>query len=245
MNGKPYFTAVLLSSMLTTALILSIFAWSGSVEAKQESGRAGYVQVDSLQNRALEDNTAATLVPAVVDDTTGDGYVGLLEQFSGAAPATSLTEEAKMSHWFILGSHLLPRSSTIEYSYTGNGCIFITSSAVDTRMQFPVTLPDRSIIKSMDVFYVDSTASDLVVWLTRYNPYQTNFDIVSVASSGNAGYGSKSSVEVTDIVDNSSWAYSLNYSWEGVTNSTLQICGIRINYIDPFYSTFLPITVTP
>ena len=128
----------------------------------------------------------------------------------------------------------------MEYAYGSNGCTYVTNSGGQVRMQFPVLLPDGSIIQSMDVFYYDTSASNLTVWLSTYNPGTSSSDILSAASTGNSGNGMVSTAEISHIVDNDLRAYSLNYSWASVTDSTLQICGIRINYTDPFYSSFLP-----
>lgn len=234
MKVKQLFVTVVLSSLLTTALLITVFTWGGFARAQHSIPEAG-----------AEGGTTAQITvptPSAEYAMTGDGFASSMEPMASAAPAAALANGVQMSRWSILGSNLLPRDSVIQYTYTLNGCIYVNSGALE-RMQFPVTLPDRSIIKSVDIFYNDTSASDLTVWLTRYVPGQTNNDIVAVSSSGNAGLGSRSSPEVTHIVDNGSWTYAVNFGWGNVTNSTLQICGIRINYIDPFYSSFLPAVV--
>ncbi len=243
MNGKQLLVTVVLSSLLTTALLGGFFAWSGFVAGQQITTEDGEGQADPAPITATGDETGSIFTSATADEMTGEGGDGSMSSMTSTASAASLENGVNMSHWFIMGSHLLPRNSAMQYAYTINGCIYITNSGGESRMQYPVTLPDRAIIKSMDIFYNDTSANNLFVWLTRYVPGQSNEDVVSVGSSGNAGWGTSSSPEVTHIVDNGSWAYSLNYSWSGVTNNTLQICGIRINYIDPFYATFLPLTV--
>ncbi len=244
MNGKQLFVTVVLSSLLTTAVLSGFFAWGGFAAAQHSATETGEGPAATAQITVAEGEISPILLPAAADNMTGEGVAGSMEQIAANVTTASLANGVQMSHWSILGSHLLPRSSGIQYVYTANGCIYITNSGGEVRMQFPVTLPDRAVIKSMDVFYDDTSASNLTVWLTRYVPGQSNQDVVSVASSGNAGWGTNSSPEVTHIVDNGSWAYSLNYSWDIVTNNSLQICGIRINYIDPFYSSFLPLTIT-
>jgi hypothetical protein len=174
------------------------------------------------------------------DAETGEGLVSTA--VSGSLPAAPLAVESNMSHWSVLGSHLLPRSSGMTYSYGGIGCLYVTGSTGETRLQAPVVLPDGSIIKSMDVFYNDTSASNLTVWLSTYEPGVNSDDLFIVSSAGNSGLGIASSTEITHTVDNNAQAYSLNYSWSGVLNNSLQICGVRINYIDPFFASFLPTT---
>lgn len=171
---------------------------------------------------------------------TGEGLVNTA--VTQSLPAAPLADGSNMSHWFILGSHLLPRGSGMTYTYGGNGCLFITGSGAVNRLQAPVTLPDGSIIKSMDVFYNDTSGSNLSVWLTTYEPGVTSGDLFIASSTGNSGLGIASSAEITHTVDNNALAYSLNYDWAGVVDSSLQICGVRINYIDPFFASFLPAT---
>lgn len=241
MNIKQLFVTVVLSSLLTAVLLVAVFAWGGFAEAQHSISEAGLARANAMQVTTSADEIAPTPIPLAGDAMTGDGFASSMDQIASAAAATPLANGVQMSHWFILGSNLLPRDSALQYVYTTNGCIYVSSSGGSTRMQFPVTLPDRSIVKSMDIFYHDTSTNNLTVWLTRYVPGQTAGDVVWVSSSGNAGWGTSSSPEVTHIVDNSAWAYALNYWWGGVTNNSLQICGIRINYIDPFYSTFLPV----
>jgi len=175
------------------------------------------------------------------DAGTGEGLVSTTA--AGPLPAAPLAAASNMSHWSILGSHLLPRSSGVTYSYGGNGCLYITGSSGEIRLQAPVVIPDGSIIKSMDVSYYDTSPFDLTVWLTAYEPGISNQDLFSASSTAAGGFGIASSPEITHTVDNNTLAYSLNYSWSSAVDNSLQICGVRINYIDPFFASFLPTTV--
>lgn len=239
MNKKQVFTAALLLSLLMTGFLIVFLAWGGFVQAQSDIDETGEGLANTTQ--ITPENEEITPFIALETDTvmTGDGIAGSMEELESASPAASPERGVNMSHWSILGSNLLPRDSALQYAYTVNGCIYITNSGGSTRMQFPVTLPDRSIIKSMDIFYNDTSSSNLIVYLSRYVPGQSANDILIVSSQGNTGWGSNSSAEVTHVVDNSSWTYAINYDWT-LTNSSLQICGIRINYIYPFYSTYLP-----
>ncbi len=204
---------ILFSSILTVAIFATFFTWSSYAGAQNGMTETG----EGLVN-ATDSAEQTTVTPSEVD-------------FANAP---------NMSHWFILGSHLLPRGSGMTYAYGGNGWMYVTGSGGLIRMQFPVTLPDGATIKSMDLFYNDTSTSDLTMWLTAYDPGTLSSDLIVLSSVNALGTGVDSSPEITHTVDNSLQAYSLNYSWSGVLDSTLQICGIRINYIDPFHATFIP-----
>jgi len=173
---------------------------------------------------------------------TGDGEAYATTPNTEAAPNAALPDASNMSHWFILGSHLRPRNSSVEYVYDSQGCMHVTNAG-GTRLQFPVLLPDGSTIKSMDIIYNDTSSSNLTVVLSAYDPGVDDTDVILLKSIDNTGLGTNSSPEISYSVDNSQEAYSLNYDWTGVTDGTLQICGIRVNYIDPFYTSLLPATL--
>lgn len=223
MKGKKLFFTAFLSSLVTTGSLVFFLAWGGFVQAQHGIAEPGEGLVNASRLKASGEKISLMQVPA-------DNFAGSTEQMTSAARNAASTSGVNMNHWNILGSHLLPRGSATQYTYAVNGCIYISNSGGNTRLQHPVNLPDGSVIKSLDIFYNDTSASNLFVWLTRYVPGQTATDVAFVSSSGNAGWGTSSSAEVTHTVDNGSWAYSINYSWSGVTNNSLQICGIRINY---------------
>ncbi|HZY46110.1 MAG TPA: hypothetical protein VFF70_15330, partial [Anaerolineae bacterium] len=96
-------------------------------------------------------------------------------------------------------------------------------------------------IKYVRIYYLDTAATDMTVWLTRYEPGQDNLDLVSVKSTGNTGYGSVLSSLITQTVDMANYAYVLTWG-TSVATSANQICGIRVAYYaPPFSALFLPI----
>ena len=240
MSRQPLIGASLLSSLLTLVVVALLVAWSGFATAQNTASETG----EGLAQATVSGSTGDVAPPAdaiaLSDNGTGDGGAVSAAQ---AAPATGIAAASVdgMSHWTILGSHLQPRSSGVQFAYDGSGCIHVTNGGGEIRMQFPVILPDGSVVKSMDIFYQDTSTSALTVWLTAYTSGNTSSqDIVSALSTNAVGWSSASSSVVSHTIDNSANAYSLNYSWGSDTSNALQICGIRINYIDPFYSSFLP-----
>lgn len=238
MNRSQLVVKVLLSALLMLGLAGVFFAGSRLVVAQQGSIETGEGVPNTVQSAAGGGAAELTPMAPLVDALTGDGFAPLASKPVPAA--ASMANAVQQSHWTILGSHFQGRSSSLQFTYSANGCIYVTNSGGEIRMQMPVNLPDGSIIKTMEIFYQDTVASDLAVWLSRYIPGSMATDVALVASSGSAGYGISSSPELNHLVDNTQ-AYSLNYSWGGVLNNTLMLCGVRINYIDPFYTKFLPV----
>lgn len=144
---------------------------------------------------------------------------------SPAAPAVTF------SYFHVLGATLKPRDSTNTYAYAFNGCIYVNAGGVG-RLQFPMTIPDGSVVKYLRIYYNDTNAAaDLTAWLTQYSPGQSSTDLTSISSSGSAGFGTALSAEMTHTVDNQ-LNYTINVGW-GANTSTQQICGVRIAYYAP------------
>jgi hypothetical protein len=153
---------------------------------------------------------------------------GAADARTGIAPAAPM---ASLSYFHILGATLKPRDSVNTYVYAFNGCIYV-SGGLSGRLQFPVTVPDGSTIKFLRIYYNDTNASvDLTAWLTQYTPGQSSIDLTSISSSGSAGFGTALSPEISHVVDNQ-LNYTINVGW-GASNTTQQICGVRVAYYAP------------
>jgi hypothetical protein len=184
-------------------------------------------------------------VVAAQGPKTGDGgdSSGTSSQDSAAwaaGPDAPVNAAATFSYFYILGSQLQPRSSTLAFGYDGVGCLHVTGGS-DSRLSFPVIIPDGSVIKFVRIYYRDtSPGSDMTVWLTKYRPGLSSDDLVSVSSIGSGGLGFAVSNEITATVSGSSGQLTLNYAW-GTTDSSNQICGVRVAYYAPsVVATFLP-----
>ncbi len=87
----------------------------------------------------------------------------------------------------------------------------------------------------MRVYYNDTSATGLVRgYITRYQPGQATTDLVTVSSTaaGASGYGFVVSAEITEIADNTDYAYTL-IGWPSEASSSTQICGLRVAYYAP------------
>lgn len=146
----------------------------------------------------------------------------------GRAPA------ATFSYYTVSGATLRGRSSTAGYTYQSLGCVYSTTSA-DTFLNTELPIPDGSIIKYLRIYYKDTSATERVYgYLTRYQPGVVYSDLTIIDSTAAfaGGFGSALSAELNEVVDNSTYAYTLIGRPSGASSS-LQICGLRIAYYAP------------
>jgi hypothetical protein len=139
-----------------------------------------------------------------------------------------------------IGTAFQPRESTSTYAYTTNGCMYQNGGST-FRFQGRLDLPDGAIIKFLRIYYLDTAATDMTAWITRYDPGQGNLDLTSVMSTGSGGYGTTLSPLIDQVVDNATYAYVLTWG-TSVATSANQICGVRVAYYPPADGTFNPIT---
>lgn len=151
---------------------------------------------------------------------------------------------ATFSYYTVAGTTLAPRTSTNERAYGSTGCQYMTSgSGTGLIANTELHLPEGSVIKFIRVYYNDTNASGTVQgFLTRYAPGTAASDLVSASSTGSfsGGFGFTVSGEITETVNNASYAYTL-IGWPSAASSTLQVCGIRVAYYAPNSGTFLPV----
>ncbi len=148
------------------------------------------------------------------------------------------------SYYQVSGASLRGRNSDTGYAYAGVGCSYVTSGTGTGRiLNTELPLPDGAIIKYLRVYYRDTNAVNGVEgYLTRYQPGVGTLDLVHAGSTDAfvGGYGFVVSAEITETVNNTSYAYTL-IGWPDDINVANQICGLRVAYYSPYASaTFLP-----
>ncbi len=156
---------------------------------------------------------------------------------SPSAPA------ATFRYYQVTGATLRGRNSTTGYVYDGSGCSHVTAGTGTGRiLNTELPLPDGAIVKYLRVYYKDTNAANGVQgYITRLQPGGTTTDLVHTGSSAafNGGYGFAVSGEITEVVDNTDYAYTL-IGWPDDANINNQICGLRVAYYAPTAFTFLP-----
>jgi hypothetical protein len=181
----------------------------------------------------------ATPLPPNADGQLA-GELANLPLLPETGPDAPNQPDVAFSYYKVIGTALQPRESTSTYAYTNNGCIY-QNGGPTFRFQAPLIIPEDSEIKYVRIYYLDTAATDMTVWLTRYEPGQTNVDLLNVHSSGSGGYGTVLSPLITHTVDMATYAYVLTWG-TSVATSANQICGVRVAYYSPsLFGARLPI----
>lgn len=142
--------------------------------------------------------------------------------------------DVTFSYFRLLGMNFNPRTTTSTFGYGFNGCIYRTGGS-DNRWVAPVHLPNGSVIKYLRIYFDDTNAaSNANAWLTRYQPGLNSLDLTTVSSAGSSGYGTTLSPEITHTVDSATYDYQVIFA-PNVSDSTVNICGMRVAYYAPLF----------
>jgi hypothetical protein len=231
-------------ALLLLALAVIFVAVNAPGVLAQDTGPDGPLDTARTASSASEgDGLTVVDVPLVQVGSGGDGYPqGMAPSgFQAEDPLALDNIEAAFSYYCLLGTAFNERTTTTTYAYGGNGCVYETGGT-DNRFMAPLLIPDASVIKYLRLYYNDTNAgTDLTAWLTRYQPGITSEDLVSVTSTGSSGYGTSLSVEITNTVDVTNWAYTVIIAPNANAN-TNQFCGIRVAYYAPtIFAVALPV----
>lgn len=160
----------------------------------------------------------------------------------GANP--QLTQQV-YSYYMVSGATLRPRESTGSVDYQDDGCASVPAGiGFSSILNSELHIPDGSIIKYVRLYYRDTLNTGYVrAVLTRYKPGEESDDMAFASSTASfaSGFGLAVSQELTAVVDNQLYAYTL-IGWPTAASSSLQVCGIRIAYYAPasLTASFLP-----
>jgi hypothetical protein len=150
---------------------------------------------------------------------------------------------ATFRYYQVSGATLRGRNSNTGYLYDNFGCSHVTAgTGTGAILNTELPLPDDSVIKHLRVYYRDTNAANGVEgYVTRYQPGAGTSDLVHTGSSNVfvGGYGFVVSAEITEVVNNTTYAYTL-IGWPDAANVANQICGLRVAYYAPTTLTFLP-----
>lgn len=222
-----------LSQSVAFVFAAGLLAGAGPLPEAQSTGdgRAAQSVVANLPGSSLTDATP--------DENGAPAARNALGTTSGARTPQSILP-AILYYDRVLGTDFQPRVSTTTFAYDFNGCVNQTGGT-DNRFVAHVNLPDGANLKFIRFYFNDTSATDMTLWLTKYQPGQSSTDITSVTSSGSAGYGTTMSPEIggpgpsdppAEVVDNSNYSYTLIVGPTAST-SAQQFCGARIAYYFP------------
>ncbi|MEO8056312.1 MAG: hypothetical protein ABI768_14225 [Acidobacteriota bacterium] len=192
-----------------------------------------------IDPRTDSEGRAARPAPAVqafaVDPDASDTNRMPANPEGRAAFAAGRTAETIVPNLFSytrsLGIQYTPRTSGQTYAYPGGGCAYQTTATGGDYIT-PLNVPDGAILKYLRIYFYDTTATDLVAWIVRYDQAGNTVDLTSVSSSGAAGYGTTLSPTITEVVDTALYSYGLVWR-PNVYTSAQQFCGARVAYYWP------------
>ena len=235
-SGEPDGAAVELMTASTSASTETGLA----VEALNSGGEPDGIAQTGDQP---EKGTAGTETGETVELDSPQGYVDGMAPDDNRALSPSAVD-ATFSYYVVSGPELQPRTTTTTQLYGSNGCVYMsTGTSIGLLTGTGLHIPDDLVVKYIRLYYSDTNAAAGVdAFLTRYAPGTQTTDLVSTGSSNaySGGYGFVVSSEITETVNNTSYAYML-YGWPDSASSTLRVCGIRVAYYAPTWTTlFLP-----
>jgi len=125
------------------------------------------------------------------------------------------------------------------YDYENTGYILINSDGASDYFYASVQLPHQAKVTKMDIYWLDSSLSNLLVRLKRIpNSYSWPGDpsenIVSSSSSSNTGDGNSNSTSISNgTINNNSYAYYLYLNLIN-SNTAFKSCKITYTYTQPY-----------
>lgn len=132
--------------------------------------------------------------------------------------------------YFIVGSEGFAPGSNVDYTNTyGCGGAYLSSGS--GAMAAPVHLPHGARITALQVFFDDTTGSNMNVTLSRQFMTSCGYaTLAEVDSGGISGYGNKTTTDIAaPIVDNTAYSYHVR-AWSTGWNNSLMIKGALITY---------------
>lgn len=133
----------------------------------------------------------------------------------------------------------VPYDDDMTYNYQAAGCVYRTAGTSFT--EHTVQLPDDAEITYLRIYFYDTDPDDDArVTLFSFDGAGNSTSIASAESSGTPGQSSAGSGTFSYPVDNTNEALSLRLNYEGGTGSTLQICGVRLQYTYSYSKASLP-----
>jgi hypothetical protein len=102
----------------------------------------------------------------VAQEPSGEGLMSAQQDH---ARGDDLDSPTVNDYLWIAGSSFKPRSSDIQYDYTGNGCITSLTGGSELNQSFtaPLRVPNGSVIKGVRFYYDDTSAENSTLSITE------------------------------------------------------------------------------
>ena len=156
-------------------------------------------------------------------------------EFVGPASNQILANE---QYLWIPGTIFTPQTSEQNYTMHGRSSLVSLSYGTGDNYAFtaPIWVPNGSRLTAMRFYYYDTSASNTLLQLVKYDGMGNQNLILGLTSSGSAGESS-AFAEIGDgilgeVVDNSSGAYALKWHPHS-DNDQIRLRAVRITYQAP------------
>jgi hypothetical protein len=155
-------------------------------------------------------------------DVTGDTMSGTLN-----VPRVSYT--APRTQYFMVGSEGFFPADNVDYRNAwGNGGAYISSGL--GRLVAPVHLPEGAVVTEFEVFFDDTSSSDMTVDLQLQGMTGGYAALATVSSTGVSGYGSRTDTSIHNAtIRNRSYSYMVD-AYSTSWSSALKIKGALVTY---------------
>ncbi|MGC9346778.1 MAG: hypothetical protein ACP5JG_01460 [Anaerolineae bacterium] len=134
------------------------------------------------------------------------------------------------THYFTVGGEAFVPGSNVDYTNTyGMGGAYIHSGSGG--LVAPVHLPHGAVVTGLQVFFNDTSSSDMSVSLYRLSLTAGAYSgLASVSSSGTSGYYNLSDTTISNAtINNTAYSYHI-YAYSSSWSSSLKIMGAVITY---------------
>jgi hypothetical protein len=153
------------------------------------------------------------------------------DAMSGPLTVPQIKYNPARTHYFVVGSEGFVPGSNVDYWNTyGNGGAYVGATGCHALVA-PVHLPHGATVTSFKIFFNDSSAGNLRVWL--YKQFLTGGGYSSLAyleTSGTPGYSSLTNSSISSpTVSNTSTSYHV-YVYSCDWDSNLRIKGALVTY---------------
>lgn len=176
-----------------------------------------------------------TVVAMTAAAIAGEGQDSSGEGLAVAAPARPLAAVPieQVQHWVSVAGTDFQSDHTNLTHVQSTGCVYTEQA---DNLTTAVLVPDGAVLDSMEMEYIDSSATGSgTLWITSYDG-TTLTDIAQVATAGSVGRGTVV-IDFSHTVASDTEAISFNWR-PNVFGSAIQLCQVRLSYTLPAFTLY-------
>lgn len=243
MNKRMQAGGVVLAVVLVLAGLMA-----GLVLAQGEGIIPSSANTDAVPavHSAVEEEASGELsAPADAGSSTNGGVLSPIPEPVAEDDLLSegVESQATLTSWRVLGSTLKPRDSDVVFHTNGSGgCVYVTGGDAYRVWNTPIWLPPGSVVHTMRMYVVDSSASASTCgWFSKYDLYGNLVNEWGGCTNTAAGQVYFTvAITPTEVINYTDYSYALNWR-PSATGDSIQLCGFRLMYEAPaYYAGFLP-----